>query len=149
LTDIIVTLAEARKLWAPITEEKMLEEWTSWDIESTLPRNFYDQNKVWICQRGKIHAYCTVRKLEYNMAFPKDSTKLSIWFKSYHRLEELGLDPIPHPKGKCHRSWEYISFPIVDKINEDLLYYSLPINNESSPQYQYNKFGKITNCDRK
>ena len=110
MADIIVTLPEDEELWAAATDKEILEEWSSWDIESTLPRKFYEKSYVWICHRGKIRAYCLVRELEYNMPFPKDSTKLSIWFKSYHRFDDIGIDPIANERGKCHRSWEYGSF---------------------------------------
>lgn len=110
MADIIVTLNKEEELWDKASPEEIAKDWESWEIKSTLPQHIWFNSYIWICHRGAIRAYCTIKAFKLNTIPLEIATQMNIIFKSYHRFDDLGIKPIPCADNRCHRSWKYGQF---------------------------------------
>lgn len=100
MADLIFTLDQDEELWSPTTEQEIINNWEPWETKR-VPSSFSvtERDLVWICHRGFIVAFNSIREIEYEWV-GMQKTKLLIQPKVYHILE----NPIEHNcKG---RSWE-------------------------------------------
>jgi len=105
VADIIVVLSSDEGLWTAASPEEIAKDWDAWTIAGkNSPKHLRKDSYCWVCHRGAIRAYCTIRDLK------RDDDGLDIIFHSYYRFDGLGIDPIPRPDIQWPTRWKYGHF---------------------------------------
>lgn len=98
MPDIVVTL-DCEEYEINFDDWEETTDWEPWVLKTRLPE-IHKKNKIYICYCGEIIGYKTIKKIEYNMDLPKDSTEIKIYGYRFFRIN-------PPILTKCLRGWWY------------------------------------------